>query len=252
MVSEPTQIKPRTRDESSLVPVPASVSADVEPAAYQRAPTLMAGASAGSQGQVQVWAPSRKLLWFLLTASLAAVAFTLVFGVLTRQSVIWILAFVYFSLAAAGGFFASLRALRRPGYVTTDDTGMAVTTRTGSVPLQWTEIKAIRAATELDKVTVLAPDRVELNAQGRIDLHLTGYPTNLRKDLLVLMVGRTGLHACFPSGVPLNAQVMAEHPGLEDSCDPRLFIRPGYTVFNNWCERKREISDGREQRGSEL
>ena len=223
MNSWPTRVKPGTRDESSLVPVRTPGSAAIERTAYQRAPTLMAGVSAGTQGQVRVWAPSRKLLWVFLAGwgvgSLALFVFRWIY-IAERDSVVLFLLY-HLTFMIFGVYY---RAFRRPCYITTDDAGIGLTSAAGSLTLRWCEIKAVRI--DLQSRFSLGGTKFELMAPKANYISLTGYPIRHRKELLSMIVERSELEAS----------------DRHDS--PRLFIQSGYKVFGDSCQKMRALGVG--------
>jgi len=203
--SDPIRINIGTREE--CLPVKAAETAAVEPIVYQRAPTLMAGATAGSQGEVRVWAPSRKLL---LTAIAQTGSGALVLCLFHFPFPKW---FAY----AAGYFWVYLlfsvyiAALRRPCYLTTDEAGIGITTRRGSRTLRWIDIQEARLVTGTSGT--LDDCRINLKAPDAIEINLTGYPTEQRDELLQLITRSAGLK--IVTGRPRQ----------------KLFTRPGGPVL---------------------
>ncbi|MDQ2732634.1 MAG: hypothetical protein M3Y56_13330, partial [Armatimonadota bacterium] len=128
--------------QTSLVPTPSDSHLPTRgqgpgsPEAYQRSPTLMAGSTPGGGGAVRVWSPSRRLLWIGTISSalggialLALMFWTHVFG------------FIYSDVILFGSVLFCIRALLRPCYITTDESGIAITTPRGSRCFRWSDIE---------------------------------------------------------------------------------------------------------------
>lgn len=156
--------------------LPVASGTDVQIEAYQRSPTLMAGETPGSQGNVRVWSPSRRALWISFTGFglgsivlMAGMIFSGSFGGLS---------YLLGSMIAA--CFLSARALRRPCYLTTDEAGIGITTSKSSVALRWDEIVTARFAGD---DPVYRFDRIVLMAPSRVTINLTGYSSRLQNEI---------------------------------------------------------------------
>jgi hypothetical protein len=187
-MTAPGDIPIRTRRGSAdaLLPVPLQPGPPVELEAYERAPTLMGAMSPGTHGQVQVWAPDRKKLRIAIAGFGLATVIVLSL-VLPHSNTPGPFSYVAWSTAAA--CFTCIGALRRPGYVTTDEVGIGITTRKGSLALKWEEISSLRLVVNGGVRWSI----IELKAPGKIRLNTVGYPARMREDLLELIIARTGL-----------------------------------------------------------
>lgn len=152
--------------------------------AYQRAPTLMAGISAGAQGKVQVWMPSRRRLWGW---TLGAGAVTLIFVWLMvrqwRHGLPFDLESAFFLLCPAIDVTWLVMRLLRPCYVTTDDAGIAITTWKGARALQWSEVRSIKRG----------DNSLAIGSSKTVSIHLIGYSKVDCKRLLELIVEKAAL-----------------------------------------------------------
>lgn len=156
--------------------------------AFQRSPTLLAGAIAGRGGQVQVWGPDarvrRRTMWALAIGIpvfwIGPIILKIMMGLVVHPD--FMLAFVPICCLLP----ALIAILRRPGYVTTDDTGMGLNTWTGSRAVRWSEVEGLEwnnAQPEL-KIANSAP----------IFFNLVGYPDGMPEQLRSLIVERAMLH----------------------------------------------------------
>lgn len=168
------------RREAQLAPIRApAVMAEpsrLDPVSYQRAPTLMAGVTAGAQGAVRVWAPDKRLILGFLCRCLAQ--FGLAAGgivYLTQWKLGGAAAVAFLPKAALALLIPAVRTLFRPCYVTTDDAGIGITTWRGSRALRWQEVGA---CTILDS-------RLDLHtmAGACVSINLLGYPWESRREL---------------------------------------------------------------------
>ncbi|MCA1595853.1 MAG: hypothetical protein LC772_05465 [Chloroflexi bacterium] len=175
-----TRIQP---DQSpSLLPVAARGPVQVE--AHQRSPTLMAGETPGSQGGVRIWAPSRKKLWICCIGFGSSSALMLA-AILLSEGRLNIFASTLFI-----GFVLSVRALRRPCYVTTDEEGIGITTRKSSLALRWNQIIT---ATRVPHPGIYDYTPVQLQAPCPVEMNLTGYPRAQQHELFELIKLRANL-----------------------------------------------------------
>ena len=170
-----------------ILPVgPIHVPAEPDP--YQRAPTLMAGENPGSQGTVRVWYPDRRGLKIATVGfGLGSIAL-LVLIILSKNGG----SFAYLMTCMFTSFFFSVSALRRPAYITTDDGGIGLTTGKGTRALRWDEIESIHQQIVPNN---LAGSRsiLVLKAPDEIRVNLTGYPNQLRGELVYTITSRAGL-----------------------------------------------------------
>ena len=176
-----TQIQPskagRTLLGHSSDPPPVEIS--------ERAPTLMAGVTAGSQGLVRVWAPSRLRVW-LVDAAAAGISIGLLLGgymaVMHHLALMPSAAFYLFGGYCLGGVWETIR---RPIYLTTDDSGIGITTRSGSRALRWSEIKSLERDPGSDVLCLRAPDKVTIS--------LFGHSKASQDDLVALVADKASL-----------------------------------------------------------
>ena len=179
----------RTRLKVSQCNLPVAASSSNMPEAYRRAPTLMAGAASG--GQVQIWAPSKRHLrvwcgfWGLL------LALNLCLAVLDGLMGHWLRAFepltqAILPTAMLAGFWT---LIRRPRYAATDASGIAITTKSGSVAVSWADVLHVRCSAE--NLTILG--RGDSSPRDGIVLNLKGYPKPAREALVQLIANQAGL-----------------------------------------------------------
>ena len=162
------------------------------PAAYRRAPTLMAGSVPGSQGAVRVWSPQRRLLQWSISIWTAVSAwyfyqilvhfhgsrFDLLFG-----NIVWL-------MWGLGMLYISAGALQRPAYLTTDDAGIGISVENGpAIALRWHEIYRVKCPSSFSSALV-----IEQSTYGKpLSLALTGYSRAHRAELAALICKRAAL-----------------------------------------------------------
>lgn len=146
----------------------------------------MAGVLPGTQGEVRIWMPDQQQL---RTNVLLCGGFILLEILVAALS-------LYCSMVASGAFLTicsaisfwalacSLRSLRRPCYVTTDNAGMGVVTQTGSHALRWAEIRS------LDRSSGVLVIR---GSENEIPVDITGYFEEVKDEILQLIVERARL-----------------------------------------------------------
>ncbi|MDQ2730897.1 MAG: hypothetical protein M3Y56_04495 [Armatimonadota bacterium] len=160
--------------------------------AYERAPTLMAGQTPGSQGQVRVWEPDRKLLRRT----------GLCFGMLLLNGVPVVINLIKFKprapcdlflfamliVALVGQLFyigwRYRQFVRQPRFVSADGVGIGVTTRDGGKYVPWTDVVSAELGSEY----------IILNAPDKLFIDLAGYPEGRRESLLAYICVGAGLH----------------------------------------------------------
>ena len=199
------------------------------PEAFRHAPTLMAGEVAGSQGEVRVWSPDKKLIRAQALAGLAALAaaplywFLLVYLLISLhypgpQTFLSgaLLGMVLTSPYIGAWLFGWERvrafpALRRPCYITTDDAGIGVTTWRGSRALSWNDIVAC-SYHPIHNVLLLKP------RNGRwFQANLSGYAGIQRAELIAVVTGRADL-------------ALVKDWSKISSCLGKKYARPGYRI----------------------
>ena len=178
---KPTRIKPGHRNLPLLFGAAA-------PEAHQRAPTLMA--SAGSPGEVRVWSPDMGNIRRRVCLSGASLITVIALGFTVTK--VWpgssgFIGLLYFISAMC--FVIGFASLRRPCYLTTDASGIGVTTTQSSRALLWSELQSLETVeTMFFKDWVLT-----LNSSEKLDLNLVGYPREVRDSLLELVVEKAAL-----------------------------------------------------------
>ena len=159
----PTRIIPG----DSNLPVP---YADAAPLAHQRAPTLMAGD--GSHSEVRVWAPEMALIRRHVRSGgvsfAALLALTITMDVLCHGGGG---GFGYLLGMTAMLFFSGIAAWRRPCYLTTDESGIGVTTKKASRALLWSEIQSLKVRPSYTSFTWV----LTLNTSEKLRLNMVGY-----------------------------------------------------------------------------
>lgn len=183
---EGTPIKP----ESALVPLS---EVPVQPEAYERAPTLMAGVTAGSQGQVEVWSPEKREIWKPIRRR--GGRRLLFYGVLTLLLGIHHGYFnptflIIWSIPTALSGALTLAFLRRPPYLTTDAAGMGIATWRGSHALRWSDIQSV----EVKGADSYYP-WLKISAPAPVTVRLHGHSPRRQQELLSLIIDRAHLQA---------------------------------------------------------
>ena len=177
---DPTKISPGDRN----LPVP---SADAAPAAYQRAPTLMAGV--GSHGEVRVWAPEIAAIRWRVVAAGASLAGLLTLMVSLNLPSHWACWLGACMGTAITTFVSGLASGMRPCHITTNQSGMEVTTRNASRTFLWSEIQSLQTG------DVRGGEKwvVTLGSSEKLRLNMSGYSSHARKCLRQLLTQETGL-----------------------------------------------------------
>lgn len=147
---------PRASQPSAELPVHRASSLNP----YQRAPTLMAGQTAGMQGPVQVWAPETGRIrlhvagWLSVSTAAAASLWVLhsvsFWNWLLAALPVWLAILVGLApiaAAAVSAFYVAnalmaIPALWKPSYVTVDDAGLGITSWRGSRAIAWGDLVA--------------------------------------------------------------------------------------------------------------
>jgi hypothetical protein len=167
-------------------PLPADPGAPTEMQVYGQAPTLMGGAAPGAQGDVKVWAPDRKDLQKMAVICGSGTVVMLAIMIISRHSGIFI---VWIGILALG-FFASISALRRPGYITTDQAGIGITMGRGSRAVRWGEIESVRLVRTHGWIPAYT---LVLKVPEKVKVNVTGYPDKQRDRLIALITSRSRL-----------------------------------------------------------
>lgn len=193
---EPTHLK---RGSEPGLPVPVG---SVQPEVYERAPTLMAGEMAGTQGKVRVWYPSRNELY----ASMAGGGFYILMGLMRmciRDHSIGYFYILFGVLLTAPG----LRGLWHPRYISTDNAGIAISARRGNKALRWSEITSFTHNRRHVVLVLLS---------GKVKIDVMGYPDAARNEFVALLESRVTPQKRLPSLPALSSPQLRACRGMKE------------------------------------
>ena len=110
----------------------------------------------------------------------------------------------------SSGFVSFWKLLRRPRYIATDASGIAITTSSGSVAVPWADIRRM-----YNWGSEVAVELSDTAPQHRIELSLRGYLWRSRKELVQLIVKQAGLYQSFWHSSEFLAPAEMERLGLQ-------------------------------------
>jgi len=157
--------------------------------AHERAATLMAGATAGGQGEVKAWTPNRGLIWGrlgwgILLILMAPDLWNRDWQLLPGLG--FLNPFLCIMMASMGiGFIASaVKSLRTPAFLSTDESGLALAAAKGGRALRWDDIASFAALKQQIGSSSLV---LYLKSGEKEEIDLSGYPDQSKRQLLSFM-----------------------------------------------------------------
>ncbi|MCA1595150.1 MAG: hypothetical protein LC772_01810 [Chloroflexi bacterium] len=197
----------RHKRGDGLSRLPVSLARPAAPEVSDRTATLLAGDQPGSQGRIKVWSPSRARLWRNLGSHSLLLAMGIVALITGCIAQSWVMVFLMACcLPVVTWMLAStVQSLRHPCYITADDAGIGVTTRSGSCALLWQEMQGVERVSGTLVIRVRSLDAG--SPPQRVPVDLSGYPEQVETELLTICSQRARLR--------------------QQPTDASLFLRPG-------------------------
>lgn len=218
MDSKPTQLNTAP---GAALPVP--VPQNQKPDAYERALTLMAGETAGSGGQVRVWAPQTwRMCLSLLTVSILAALGSVAF-MLLRGGYFSVNLFLAFSILICVVFVLPILYFwTQCAYISADENGIAFRdplSRSKVRYLRWEDVHSLY----VDHHFSLGFNCLVLDGPAGAELNLIGYSKAAQAELKSFITAQAGLCA---SPLDSSTLVSATAPLPWETRRPRLAIGP--------------------------
>ncbi len=171
------------------LPTTPATSAELE--TYRHAPTLLAGQTAGSGGQVKVWTPTWKEIWketqIPVISGVTLALLLAIWDIIGHRrdhsrGIFWL------ALAGCSLLTALLTRLNMP-YVTTDDAGIGLTTLKGSEAFRWNEIRSVESTEDWFHPLL----RFDVGQRKPVTCNMLGHSIAARQELLDLITEKAHL-----------------------------------------------------------